>query len=122
MSTKLYQYQPIWECDAFFFWFASNVLTRSNENATRRERYESMSPPHRGRGLSPRSPAEQVRGREQFRDDIPDASPVGNGQGRLDRRHGRRSESAERPYSPRPKDALLKSPSKQDRLRYAILS
>ena len=80
-----------------------------------------MSPPPRGRGQLSRTPDEHEREREQQSpDDIPDASPTRNGQGKMERKRGRRSESAERSYSPRPKDGLTKSPSKQNRLRYVF--
>lgn len=90
--------------------------SRSNDGSSRRERYESISPPARGRSRVSRSPDTHRKGRDHSPADVLDSSPAKDGQIKIDghKKRGRRSASAEKSYSPRSKDGQAnKSPGKQ---------
>lgn len=83
------------------------VSGRSYEGASRRDRYESASPPPRGRSRMSRSPDAYRKDRDLSPEDELDASPVKDGHLNSDghRKRGRHSASAEKSYSPRSREA-----------------
>ncbi|KAI5078848.1 hypothetical protein GOP47_0006519 [Adiantum capillus-veneris] len=80
--------------------------SRSYDGPSRRDRYESMSPPPRGRSRISRSPEPYRKERDHSPAGEPVGSPVKDGHLNSDghRKRGRRSASAEKSYSPQSRE------------------
>ncbi|KAH7315121.1 hypothetical protein KP509_21G035200 [Ceratopteris richardii] len=88
--------------------------SRSYDGSSRKDRYESVSPPPRGRNRSSRSPEPYRRDREHSPLGEPVGSPGKDGHLNSDgqRKRGRHSASVEKSYSPRSPRSRGTSPAK----------